>query len=64
MSTIIDIHEASKLLHVSVSTLRRWSDQGVVNAFRLGSRRDRRFDKDEVLDLLRKDHHIYKARKN
>jgi excisionase family DNA binding protein len=44
--------EAAKLLHLSVNTVRQWSDKGIVKAYRIGPRGDRRFITKDVVRLL------------
>ena len=44
--------EAAELLHVHPNTLRKWSDNGLLKAYRLGDRRDRRFDLEEITRFL------------
>lgn len=50
--TMLTIREASRLLNVHSNTLRRWSEQGIIRAYRIGPRGDRRFKKEEVAALL------------
>ena len=50
--TMLTIREASRLLNVHSNTLRRWSEQGIVKAYRIGPRGDRRFRRDEIAALL------------
>ena len=44
--------EVARLLNIHINTLRRWSDRGVLTAYRLGPRGDRRFDKDDIAEFL------------
>jgi excisionase family DNA binding protein len=44
--------EASKLLHVHINTLRRWTNQGILKAYRIGSRGDRRFKRDDIVRFI------------
>lgn len=44
--------EVSQLLNVHPSTLRRWSNKGVIKTYRIGSRADRRFRRDDVYSFL------------
>jgi excisionase family DNA binding protein len=44
--------EVSRLLHIHINTVRRWSDQGILKPYRIGARGDRRFDKDQILYFL------------
>lgn len=50
----ISIKEASQLLNLSADTLRRWTKQGKIKALRFGKRRDRRFYRQDVEKILRK----------
>jgi excisionase family DNA binding protein len=53
--TLMTVREASELLHVASNTLRRWSDVGIIKAYRIGTRGDRRFHLEDVIALLEKD---------
>jgi excisionase family DNA binding protein len=44
--------EVAKILNVHINTVRRWSNQGSLPSFRIGSRGDRRFRRDDVEALL------------
>lgn len=46
------ISEVAQSLHIHVNTARRWGDQGIINAYRIGPRGDRRFAREEVTSLL------------
>jgi excisionase family DNA binding protein len=46
--------EAAELLNVHVNTVRRWSNKGIVETYRIGSRGDRRLRRRDVDKLLRK----------
>jgi excisionase family DNA binding protein len=52
ISTMLTVREVSRLLHVHSNTLRRWSDQGVIKAYRIGPRGDRRFRPEDIAVLL------------
>lgn len=43
MARLLMVSEVARLLHVHPNTVRRWSDQGLLPAYRMGRRRDRRF---------------------
>lgn len=49
---LLTIREVSQILYISKSTLRRWSDLGIVKAYRVGSRGDRRFRPEDIAGLL------------
>jgi IS30 family transposase len=41
-------------LGVHPNTIRRWSDNGVLPCFRLGPRKDRRFEVQRIMEMIRK----------
>ena len=52
MVPMLTVREAACLLHVSSNTLRRWSDRGIVQVYRISQRGDRRFRRDEIARVL------------
>ena len=44
--------EAARFLHAHVNTVRRWSNQGILKAYRIGSRGDRRFRQEDITSFL------------
>ena len=56
MRNMLTVKEVSQLLHVHSNTLRRWSDQGVIKAYRIGPRGDRRFRAEDIAVLLLEEH--------
>lgn len=49
---LITLKEASKLLRVHPNTLRQWDEKEILKAVRFGQRRDRRYKKEDLLNLL------------
>lgn len=47
------ISSVATLLGVNANTIRRWSDKGIIQCFRLGTRNDRRFELQHVIAMLR-----------
>ena len=45
--------DVARLISVHINTVRRWSNQGVLKAYYIGSRGDRRFQKDDINNFLR-----------
>ncbi len=45
---LLNVVEVSEILHVHPNTLRRWSDQGIIEAYRFGPRRDRKFKQQDI----------------
>ncbi|MCK5576697.1 MAG: helix-turn-helix domain-containing protein [Dehalococcoidales bacterium] len=50
---LLTVSEVAKLLHIHENTVRRWSDRGIIPAYRICSRGDRRFRKDDISLFLR-----------
>jgi excisionase family DNA binding protein len=44
--------EVAHLLNIHINTVRRWSDNGVLRAYRIGTRGDRRFDPNDIAQFL------------
>jgi len=44
--------DLAEILHVHPNTVRRWSEQGRIGAYRIGSRGDRRFTQNEVARFI------------
>jgi excisionase family DNA binding protein len=42
------ITQTSKILRVSIVTLRRWDNNGYFKAIRIGKRKDRRYRKEDI----------------
>ncbi len=60
MDNMLTIREVSKLLHVHPNTLRRWSDDGKLKAYRITTRGDRRFRQQDVINLIQElNSHMY-----
>ena len=45
---LLRIQEAADMLGVNPETLRRWDNDGILNAVRIGSRGDRRYKVEEI----------------
>jgi excisionase family DNA binding protein len=45
--------EVARILNVHINTVRRWSNQGSLKSYRIGSRGDRRFRKDDVDEFFK-----------
>ena len=44
--------DVAYLLNVHINTVRRWSNQGILRAYRIGSRGDRRFRQEDIAIFL------------
>jgi len=52
MSDMLTVREVARLLHVHPNTLRRWSNNGRIRAYRITPRGDRRFKREEIAQFL------------
>ena len=52
VTPLMTVSEAAQFLRVHVNTLRRWSDGGLLASYRISSRGDRRFFKDDLVRFL------------
>ena len=48
VDTMLTASELAELLNVHINTVRRWSNRGILKAYRVGPRGDRRFSKEDV----------------
>lgn len=51
---LVTLKEACEILKVHPNTLRQWDQKGILKAIRFGARRDRKYEKEDVLALLGK----------
>lgn len=50
---LLTLKETCDLLKVHANTLRQWDKKGILKAVRFGARKDRRYKKNDVLNLLK-----------
>jgi excisionase family DNA binding protein len=55
VSPMLTTSEVARALNVHINTVRRWSNQGILKAYRIGSRGDRRFRKEDVDNIFSSD---------
>ncbi len=51
-SPMVTVREVARILNVHTNTVRRWSNQGILSAYRITSRGDRRFKRDDIGHFL------------
>ena len=51
-ANMLTASELASLLNVHINTVRRWSNNGVLQVYRIGPRGDRRFLRDDVDTFL------------
>lgn len=49
---MLTVAEVTELIHIHPNTLRRWSEQGLITAYRINSRGDRRYKKSDIENFL------------
>ena len=54
MKDLLSTSQVAKKLNVHRNTIRRWADEGLINCYRLGPRKDRGFELKDVEDYLEK----------
>ena len=50
---VLKVADVAKLLGLHVNTVRQWTDRGLIKAFRLGNRRDRRYHRAEIVRFIK-----------
>ncbi len=50
--SMLTVGDAAHLLHVHINTVRRWSNNGILKAYRIGPRGDRRFKHEDISSFL------------
>ncbi len=53
LESMLTARQVADFLHVSICTVRRWSDKNMLKFYRVGSRGDRRYRREDVLRFLR-----------
>lgn len=52
LETMVTVRQVAEFLRVSISTVRRWSDSGMLKSYRVGPRGDRRYRLNDVLSFV------------
>ena len=50
-ANLLTVGQVARLLHIHPNTVRRWSNKGILESYRISKRGDRRFRKEDI-DLL------------
>ena len=51
-ANLLTVGQVARLLHIHPNTVRRWSNKGILESYRISKRGDRRFKKEDVNQLL------------
>jgi len=49
---VLTMKQVCELLNVHPNTLRNWDNNGVLKAIRFGTRKDRRYKREDILKLI------------
>ena len=60
---MLKVSDVARLLSVHINTVRRWSNQGMLKAYRVGARGDRRFRQEDITNFLSQESEIAEVRK-
>ena len=52
---MLTVSEVARLLNIHINTVRRWSNQGILKAYRIGARGDRRFRRGDITSFFSKE---------
>jgi excisionase family DNA binding protein len=52
IASLLTTSDVARLLNVHINTVRRWSNEGKLKAYRIGSRGDRRFQQEDIVVFL------------
>lgn len=52
MEQLLNVKEAAEFLNVSEMTIRRWTNSGLLNCYRVGNRKARRFKYSDLINFL------------
>ncbi len=52
IDSLLTTSDVARMLNVHINTVRRWSNQGILKTYRIGSRGDRRFREADIASFL------------
>ena len=52
IGSMLTVREVAVLLHIHSNTVRRWADRGIIRAYRISLRGDRRFRREDIAHFL------------
>jgi excisionase family DNA binding protein len=58
---LLTTSDVARMLNVHINTVRRWSNQGILKTYRIGSRGDRRFREADIASFLSQESSTAKA---
>ena len=58
LQKFLNVHKAASFLTVSVTTIRRWAQEGKISGIKVGIRGDWRFTKKDLLKMIKKNNEL------
>ncbi len=55
LDPMLTTSDVARILSVHINTVRRWSNQGILKSYRIGSRGDRRYRKEDIDEFFSRD---------
>jgi len=52
IASLLTTSDVARLLNIHINTVRRWTNEGKLRAYRIGSRGDRRFQRADIASFL------------
>ena len=52
IASLLTTSDVARLLNIHINTVRRWSTEGKLKTYRIGSRGDRRFQQEDIAVFL------------
>ena len=52
LASLLTTSDVARLLNIHINTVRRWSNEGKLRAYRIGTRGDRRFQQEDISVFL------------
>ena len=52
LGPMLTVREVARLLNIHNNTVRRWSDRGILRAYHITRRGDRRFRREDIIHFL------------
>ncbi len=62
-NALLTASQVARLLNVHINTVRRWSNNGILKAYRIGPRGDRRFQQEDIASFLLRESKIAEVAK-
>jgi excisionase family DNA binding protein len=63
IAPMLTTSDVARILNIHINTVRRWSNQGRLKAYRIGSRGDRRFQQEDIASFLSQKSKTVKGRR-